>query len=158
MFAKFLFPSAGYGTRFLPATKAMPKEMLPIVNKPLIQYGVEQAVEAGLTDIGFISSREKREREDHFDILYELEQQLVGTLKNMALTDNRKIISSCSFAFTRQNEMKGLGHAILTRRDPIGDNPLGVVLADDFRIAQPGILSQMVNLFVRYLCSIVAVE
>lgn len=86
----------------------MPKGMLLIVNKPPIQYGVEEAVEAVLTDIGFISSREKRAREDHFDILYELEQQLVETLKNMALTDNIEIISSCSFAFTRQNEMKEL--------------------------------------------------
>ena len=158
MLTKCLFPAAGYGTRFLPATKAMPKEMLPIVNKPLIQYGVEEAIEAGLTDIGFVSGRGKRAIEDHFDVSYELEQQIVGTSKEHFLADIRKIISSCSFAYTRQHEMKGLGHAILTGRNLIGDNPFGVVLADDFCIAQPGILSQMVNLFVRYGCSIVAVE
>tara|TARA_A100000164_G_C21761591_1_gene701866 strand:+ start:146 stop:964 length:819 start_codon:yes stop_codon:yes gene_type:complete len=158
MLTKCLFPAAGYGTRFLPATKAMPKEMLPIVNKPLIQYGVEEAIEAGLTDIGFVSGRGKRAIEDHFDISYELEQQIAGTSKEYALKDIREIISSCSFCYTRQNEMRGLGHAILTGRNLIGDNPFGVVLADDFCIAQPGVLSQMVNLFVKYGCSIVAVE
>ena len=156
MLTKCLFPAAGYGTRFLPATKAMPKEMLPIVNKPLIQYGVEEAIEAGLTDIGFVSGRGKRAIEDHFDISYELEQQIAGTPKEYALKDIREIISSCSFCYTRQNEMKGLGHAILTGRNLVGDNPFGVVLADDFCIAQPGVLSQMVNLFVKYGCSIVA--
>ena len=158
MLTKCLFPAAGYGTRFLPATKAMPKEMLPIVNKPLIQYGVEEAIEAGLTDIGFVSGRGKRAIEDHFDISYELEQQIAGTSKEYALKDIREIISSCSFCYTRQNEMKGLGHAILTGRNLVGDNPFGVVLADDFCIAQPGVLSQMLNLFVKYGCSIVAVE
>ena len=158
MLTKCLFPAAGYGTRFLPATKAMPKEMLPVVNKPLIQYGVEEAIEAGLTDIGFISGRGKRAIEDHFDISYELEHQIAGTSKEYALNDIREIIRSCSFSYTRQNQMKGLGHAILTGKNLIGDNPFGVVLADDLCIAEPGVLSQMVSLYDTYGCSVVAVE
>ncbi|MEC8645107.1 MAG: UTP--glucose-1-phosphate uridylyltransferase GalU [Pseudomonadota bacterium] len=158
MLTKCLFPAAGYGTRFLPATKAMPKEMLPVVNKPLIQYGVEEAIEAGLTDIGFISGRGKRAIEDHFDISYELEHQIEGTAKEHALHDIREIINGCSFSYTRQNQMKGLGHAILTGKNLIGDNPFCVVLADDFCIARPGVLSQMVGIYSRYGCSVVAVQ
>ena len=158
MLTKCLFPAAGYGTRFLPATKAMPKEMLPIVNKPLIQYGVEEAIEAGFTDIGFVSGRGKRAIEDHFDISYELEQQIAGTSKEYALNDIREIINGCSFSYTRQNQMKGLGHAILTGKNLIGDNPFGVVLADDFCIARPGVLSQMVSIHGRHGCSVVAVQ
>ena len=158
MLTKCLFPAAGYGTRFLPATKAMPKEMLPILNKPLIQYGVEEAIEAGFTDIGFVSGRGKRAIEDHFDISYELEHQIAGTSKEHALNDIREIINGCSFSYTRQNQMKGLGHAILTGKNLIGDNPFGVVLADDLCIAEPGVLSQMVSLYGTYGCSVVAVE
>lgn len=158
MLTKCLFPAAGYGTRFLPATKAMPKEMLPVVNKPLIQYGVEEAIEAGLTDIGFVSGRGKRAIEDHFDISYELEHQIAGTSKEYALKDIREIINNCTFSYTRQNQMRGLGHAILTGKNLIGDNPFGVVLADDFCIAQPGVLSQMVSLYGRYGCSVIAIE
>jgi len=158
MITKCLFPAAGYGTRFLPATKAMPKEMLPIVNKPLIQYGVEEAIEAGLTDIGIISGRGKRAIEDHFDISYELEHQISGTSKEALLDDIRQVIDQCTFSYTRQIEMKGLGHAILTGKPLIGDNPFAVLLADDFCTDGAGVLKQMVNLFNEYQCSIVAIE
>lgn len=158
MLTKCLFPAAGYGTRFLPATKAMPKEMLPIVNKPLIQYGVEEAIEAGLTDIGVISGRGKRAIEDHFDISYELEHQIAGTSKESLLEDIRKIIEQCTFSYTRQINMNGLGHAILTGERLVGDNPFGVLLADDFCTNGTGVLKQMVDLFSEYQCSIVAIE
>ncbi len=158
MLTKCLFPAAGYGTRFLPATKAMPKEMLPIVNKPLIQYGVEEAIEAGLTDIGFISGRGKRAIEDHFDISYELEHQIAGTSKEELLSDIRAVIDRCTFSYTRQVEMKGLGHAILTGETLVGDNPFAVLLADDLCTNGEGVLSQMVELYDEYQCSIVAIE
>ena len=131
MIKKCLFPAAGYGTRFLPATKAMPKEMLPVVNKPLIQYGVEEALEAGLTQIAIVTGRGKRALEDHFDISYELEHQIRNTDKERYLTGIRRLIDSCSFSYTRQIEMRGLGHAILSGRPLIGDEPFAVVLADD---------------------------
>ena len=155
---KCLFPAAGYGTRFLPATKATPKEMLPIVNKPLIQYGVEESIEAGLTDIGFISGRGKRAIEDHFDISYELEAQIAGTSKEMLLGDIRAIIENCTMSYTRQVRMKGLGHAVLTGEVLVGSNPFAVLLADDFCVNEPGVLKQMVNLYEKYQCPIVAIE
>lgn len=158
MITKCLFPAAGYGARFLPATKAMPKEMLPIVNKPLIQYGVEEAIEAGLTDIGVVSGRGKRAIEDHFDISYELEHQIAGTSKEILLDDIREVINQCTFSYTRQVEMKGLGHAILTGEPLVGDNPFAVLLADDFCTNGTGVLKQMVSLFNEYQCSIVAIE
>ena len=158
MLTKCLFPAAGYGTRFLPATKAMPKEMLPIVNKPLIQYGVEEAVDAGLTDLGIISGRGKRAVEDHFDISYELEHQIAGTSKESLLEDIRTVLDQCTFSYTRQIEMKGLGDAILTGEHLIGDNPFAVLLADDFCTNDQGVLKQMVGLFNEYHCSIVAIE
>jgi UTP--glucose-1-phosphate uridylyltransferase len=158
MLSKCLFPAAGYGTRFLPATKAMPKEMLPIVSKPLIQYGVEEAVEAGLTEISIISGRGKRAIEDHFDISYELEHQISGTPKEALLDDITKLIDTCTFSYTRQVEMKGLGHAILTGRTLIGEEPFAVLLADDFCAnGDHGVLSQMVSLYQLYQCSIVAI-
>ncbi len=159
MIRKCLFPAAGYGTRFLPATKAMPKEMLPIVNKPLIQYGVEEAIDAGLYQIGFISGRGKRAIEDHFDISYELEHQISGTPKEALLSQIREIISSCTFSYTRQVEMQGLGHAILTGENLIGDEPFAVLLADDYCAnGQDGVLKQMVKLFDQHQCTIVAIE
>lgn len=160
---KCLFPAAGYGTRFLPATKAMPKEMLPIVNKPLIQYGVEEALEAGMTQIGFITGRGKRAIADHFDNNYELEHQIEGTSKEKYLDDIRLVMDSCDFVFMRQREMLGLGHAILTGEPMIGNEPFAVVLADDL-CAQPDdsndirALGQLAELFQRYQCSIIAIE
>jgi len=159
MIRKCLFPAAGYGTRFLPATKAMPKEMLPIVNKPLIQYGVEEAKEAGLKYMGFISGRGKRAIEDHFDISYELEHQILGTPKEELLSQIRSVINDCVFSYTRQMEMQGLGHAILTGESLIGNEPFAVLLADDFCANDgDGVLKQMVDLYEKHQCSIVAIE
>lgn len=161
MIKKCLFPVAGYGTRFLPATKSMPKEMLPIVDKPLVQYAVEEAWEAGLTDIGFVTGRGKRAIEDHFDVSYELEHQIAGTGKEKALQGIRDLIDNCTFSYTRQINMKGLGDAILKGRVVIGDEPFGVVLADDLCLgseAGEGVLKQMVGLYRQFRCSIVAIE
>lgn len=160
MIKKCLFPAAGYGTRFLPSTKAMPKEMLPLVNKPLIQYGVEEALAAGITGMAIVTGRGKRAIEDHFDISYELEHQIAGTSKEAALAEIRHIIEACTFSYTRQVEMKGLGHAILTGETLIGDEPFAVVLADDYCATggEEGVLAQMVALYQKYQCSIVAIE
>jgi len=161
MIRKCLFPVAGYGTRFLPATKAMPKEMLPIVNKPLVQYGVEEATQAGIDRIGFITGRGKRAIADHFDISYELEKEIEGSGKESLLTSIRTLIDENEFAFKRQNHMKGLGHAILSGKYLMGDEPFAVVLADDLCVAGDdgeGVLAQMVKVFSQFRCSIVAVQ
>ena len=156
---KCLFPAASYGTRFLPATKAMPKEMLPIVTKPLIQYGVEEAMDAGITQIGIVTGRGKRAIEDHFDISYELEQEIAGSDKEELLNSTRDIMDRCTFSYTRQVEMKGLGHAILVGETLIGREPFAVVLADDYCVTQgDGVLTQMIKLYEKYQCSIVAIE
>lgn len=158
---KCLFPAAGYGTRFLPATKAMPKEMLPILNKPLIQYGVEEALSANMTGIGMVTGRGKRALADHFDISYELEHQIKGSSKEDLLQDIREILESCTFSYTRQMEMKGLGHAILTGETLIGNEPFGVVLADDLCVNESGsdtVLQQLLAIYKEYGCSVVAVE
>ena len=156
---KCLFPAAGYGTRFLPATKAIPKEMLPVLTKPLLQYGVEEAIEAGINTMAIVTGRGKRAIEDHFDISYELEHQIKNTAKESFLTEIRKVITDCTFSYTRQIEMKGLGHAILTGETLIGEEPFAVILADDLcDNVDEGVLAQMVKLYDRYRCSIVAVE
>jgi UTP--glucose-1-phosphate uridylyltransferase len=160
MIKKCLFPVAGYGTRFLPATKSMPKEMLPIVNKPLVQYGVEEALDAGLREVAFVTGRGKRSIADHFDISYELEHQIAGTGKEKYLTSIRSVLEKGTFTMTRQREMKGLGHAILTGEVLIGNEPFGVILSDDLCIneAGEGVMAQMVRLFRQFRCSIVAVQ
>ena len=160
MIKKCLFPAAGYGTRFLPATKAMPKEMLPIVNKPLIQYGVEEALQAQLTEIAMVTGRGKRAIEDHFDHNYELEHQIQGSSKEKYLEDIRRLMQQCSFSYTRQRQMHGLGDAILSGETLIGDEPFAVVLADDFCLNESGqgVLAQMVTLYHQFRCSIVAIE
>ena len=160
MIKKCLFPAAGYGTRFLPATKSMPKEMMPVVNKPLIEYGVDEAVEAGMTEICMVTGRGKRALEDHFDINYELEHQISGTGKESMLGHIRDVMESCRFSYTRQTEMKGLGHAILTGQTLVGDQPFAVVLADDLCVNPdgPGVLAQMAKLYRQFRCSIVAVQ
>jgi UTP--glucose-1-phosphate uridylyltransferase len=156
---KCLLPAAGYGTRFLPATKATPKEMLPVLTKPLIQYGVEEAVEADIHTMAIITGRGKRAIEDHFDISYELEHQIKGTSKEPLLTEIRALITQCTFSYTRQVEMKGLGHAILTGETLIGDEPFAVVLADDLCTnSHGGVLKQMIEVYEKYQCSIVAIE
>ena len=161
MIKKCLFPVAGYGTRFLPATKSMPKEMLPIVNKPLVQYGVEEAINAGMDSIGFVTGRGKRAIADHFDISYELEHQIQGTGKEELLGSIRNVMGSTHFSFTRQHEMKGLGHAILTGELLVGDHPFGVILADDLCMPPEtgeGVMAQMSKLYNQFRCSIVAIQ
>jgi len=159
MIKKCLFPVAGYGTRFLPATKSTAKEMLPIVNKPLLQYGVEEALAAGMNNCAFVTGRGKRAIADHFDISYELEHQISGSSKEKYLEGIRGVIDQGVFTMVRQREMKGLGHAILTGEPLIGDQAFGVVLADDLCINQegPGVLQQMAELYNQFRCSIVAV-
>ncbi|MCP5141365.1 MAG: UTP--glucose-1-phosphate uridylyltransferase GalU [Chromatiales bacterium] len=156
---KCLFPAAGYGTRFLPATKAMPKEMLPIVNTPLIQYGVDEALAAGMNNIAIVTGRGKRALADHFDISYELEHQIRGSSKEASLAGIRRLMENCVFSFTRQMEMKGLGHAILTGETLIGNEPFGVLLADDLCVGKEhDVMTQLVHVYERFGCSVVAVE
>lgn len=161
MINKCLFPVAGYGTRFLPATKSMPKEMLPIVNKPLIQYGVEEAMHAGLTDMEFITGRNKRAIPDHFDISYELEHEIEGTGKEKYLEGINEVLDRCTFTYTRQRRMLGLGHAILSGEIMVNDQPFGVILADDMCVetdGHPGVMAQLVALYKQMRCTILAVE
>ena len=160
MIKKCLFPAAGYGTRFLPATKAIPKEMLPINSKPLIQYGVEEALEAHCDTMAIVTGRGKRAIEDHFDVSYELEHQLRSAKKEHLLRETIDVINNCSFTYIRQKEMKGLGDAILTGQKLIGNEAFGVILADDLCINDSGknVLSQMVEIYNRFKCSIVAIE
>ena len=154
-----LFPAAGYGTRFLPATKSLPKEMLPILTKPLIHYGVDEALEAGMDNMAFVTGRGKRALEDYFDISYELEKEIAGSSKESLLSEIRNLMNSCTFSFTRQNEMRGLGHAIYTGKTLVRDEAFGVILADDLCINEngEGVLSQMVKIYEKYRCSVVAV-
>ena len=160
MIRKCLFPAAGYGTRFLPATKAIPKEMLPVVNKPLLQYGVEEAISAGMDTMAIVTGRGKRAIEDHFDISYELEHQLKKANKEHYLKEIRDVLQKCTFSYTRQKEMLGLGHAILTGETLIGDEPFGVILADDLCDGEKkSVLAQMVEVYKRFTNScIVAIE
>ncbi len=159
MIKKCLFPVAGYGTRFLPATKSMPKEMLPVVNKPLVQYGVEEALDGGLNEICLVTGRGKRAINDFFDTSFELEHQIAGTDKEKYLSSIRKVIAQAKFSTTRQSEMKGLGHAILTGELLVGNEPFGVVLADDLCITEDqGVMAQLVEIYRRSNCSVVAIQ
>ena len=159
MIEKCLFPVAGYGTRFLPATKSTPKEMLPIVNKPLLQYGVEEALDAGMLNCALVTGRGKRAIADHFDLNYELEAEIAGSSKEKYLEGIRDVIDRGVFTMVRQRAMKGLGHAILTGEPLIGDKPFGVLLADDLCVnpGGEGVLAQMSKLYDVHQCSIVAV-
>jgi len=159
MISKCLFPAAGFGTRFLPATKAVPKEMLPIINKPILQYGVEEAISAGITNIAIVSGKGKRSIEDHFDKSVELESQLKETSKEHYIKDIQNIIEKATFTYVRQKKMLGLGHAILTGQPLIGNQPFAVVLADDLCInSDNSVLKQMLKVFNKYKCSVVAIE
>lgn len=159
MIKKCLFPAAGYGSRFLPATKSMPKEILPVVDTPLIQYGVEEALDAGIHEMAFVTGRGKRALEDHFDINYELEHQISGTEKEGLLKDIRRLIDQCTFSYTRQIEMNGLGHAILTGETLIGNEPFGVILADDLCEGEDiSVMAQMIAVYEKYRCCVVAIE
>lgn len=155
---KAVFPVAGLGTRFLPATKALPKEMLPIVDKPLIQYAVEEALNAGIEQIIFVTGRGKTALEDHFDKSFELENTLETKNKNETLKEITEIIPETgTIIYTRQNEPLGLGHAIWCARDIVGDEPFAVLLADDLVKSKKPVLSQMIQRFKRLRSSMVAV-
>ncbi len=161
MISKCLFPAAGYGTRFLPATKSIPKEMLPIVNKPLIQYGVEEALQAGMHDIAIVTGKGKHAIEDLFDRNAILEKAVAGSDKEQLLEETNRLIEACTFSYTRQKQMRGLGDAILTGEPLVGNQPFGVVLADDLCIGDneaDGVLRQMAEVYAKYRCSVVAIE
>ncbi len=156
---KAVFPVAGLGTRFLPATKASPKEMLPVVDKPLIQYAVEEAIAAGITEMIFVTGRSKRAIEDHFDKSYEIEHELEARGKQKLLDLVRSIKPSHVDCFyVRQPEALGLGHAVLCAEKLVGDNPFAVVLADDLLYGEPPVLTQMVETFDHYHSSVIGVE
>ncbi len=156
---KAVFPVAGMGTRFLPATKASPKEMLPIVDKPLIQYAVEEAVEAGCTDIVFITGRNKRSIEDHFDQAYELETELERKNKNALLEIAQNILpDGVNLMYIRQTEALGLGHAVLCAAPAVGNEPFAVILADDLIDAPKGALAQMMDVYNATGSSVLGVE
>jgi UTP--glucose-1-phosphate uridylyltransferase len=155
---KAVFPVAGLGTRFLPATKASPKEMMPIVDKPLIQYAVEEAVAAGVTDMVFVTGRTKRAIEDHFDKAYELESELALRNKTEMLEFVRNLLpKNINCIYIRQPEALGLGHAILCAKPVIGDEPFAVLLADDLLDGEPPVMKQMADVFDYYRCSVIGV-
>jgi UTP--glucose-1-phosphate uridylyltransferase len=155
---KAIFPAAGLGTRFLPATKAQPKEMLPLVDKPIIQYGVEEAVASGCNNIIVVTGRGKNAIEDHFDVSVELESFLEARGKREQLEEIRKISSMMNLAYVRQGEPLGLGHAVLVTRDLVGDEPFAVILADDVIDATPPAVRQLIDVFERVKGPVLAVE
>jgi UTP--glucose-1-phosphate uridylyltransferase len=155
---KAVFPAAGLGTRFLPATKAQPKEMLPLVDKPIIQYGVEEAVASGIDNIILVTGRGKNAIEDHFDVSVELETFLEARGKREQLAEIRKISNLINFAYVRQGEALGLGHAVLVTREFVGDEPFAVILADDVIDAEPPAMKQLMDVFERVDGPVLAVE
>ena len=156
---KAVFPVAGLGTRFLPATKANPKEMLPIVDKPLIQYAVEEAIQSGITELIFVTGRNKRSIEDHFDKNVELEASLIASNKNFLLESIRSIIPShVKCIYTRQSEPLGLGHAVLQAKTIINDEPFAVLLADDLTDAHTPVLKQLILQHQKEQSSVIAIE
>jgi len=156
---KAVFPVAGFGTRFLPATKASPKEMLPVVDKPLIQYATEEAIAAGITELIFVTGRNKRAIEDHFDKAYELENELAMRGKQDLLEMARSVVpEQVSCIYIRQPQALGLGHAVLCARPVVGDEPFAVILADDLIQAERSALRQMVEVYEHYTSSVIAVQ
>lgn len=157
---KAVFPVAGLGTRFLPATKASPKEMLPVVDKPLIQYAAEEAETGGVDQLVFITGRNKRSIEDHFDKAYELESELESAGKDKLLSIVRNVLpSSVDCIYVRQAEALGLGHAVLCSKSVVGNEPFVVILADDLiRGHNKGVVAQMADVYARYGCSVLSVE
>ena len=155
---KAVFPAAGLGTRFLPATKAQPKEMLPLVDKPIIQYGVEEAVASGVDNIILVTGRGKNAIEDHFDVSVELETFLEARGKTELLAEIRKISNLINFSYVRQGEPLGLGHAVLVTRNLVGDEPFAVILGDDVIDAQPPALRQMIDVFNEVEGPVLAIE
>ena len=155
---KAVFPAAGLGTRFLPATKAQPKEMLVLVDKPVIQYGVEEAVQSGVPNIIIVTGRGKNAIEDHFDVAVELESYLKQRGKTVELEEIRKITAPINVAYVRQGEPLGLGHAVLVTKNLVGDEPFAVVLGDDVIDARPPALHQMIDVYERVRGPVLAVE
>ena len=155
---KAVFPAAGLGTRFLPATKAQPKEMLPLVDKPIIQYGVEEALASGCDQIIIITGRGKQAIEDHFDVSYELEKMLEERNKTDLLKIVREISDMIHVSYVRQKEALGLGHAVLMARELVGNEPFAVLLADDIIDSQTPCLKQMVNVFNQTQSSVIAIQ
>src|SRR5687767_899534 len=156
---KAVFPVAGLGSRFLPATKASPKEMLPIVDKPLIQYAVEEAAAAGITEMVFVTGRNKRAIEDHFDKAYELETELEKKNKDGMLSMVRSVLpEGVRCIYIRQAEPLGLGHAVLVAQPVVGDDPFAVILADDLMDSNPPAIARMAQIFEREQCSLLGVE
>jgi UTP--glucose-1-phosphate uridylyltransferase len=155
---KAVFPAAGLGTRFLPATKAQPKEMLPLVDKPIIQYGVEEAVASGVDNIILVTGRGKNAIEDHFDVSVELETFLQARGKTELLAEIRKISDLINFSYVRQGEPLGLGHAVLVTRNLVGDEPFAVILGDDVIDASPPALQQMIDVFEEVQGPVLAIE
>ncbi len=156
---KAVFPVAGLGTRFLPATKANPKEMLPVVDKPLIQYAVEEAIQSGITELIFVTGRNKRSIEDHFDKNVELEASLMASNKSLLLESIRSIIPShVKCIYTRQSEPLGLGHAVLQAKTIINDEPFAVLLADDLTDAKTPVLKQLISQHQKEQASVIAIE
>src|SRR5512145_1916307 len=149
MITKAVFPAAGLGTRFLPATKASPKEMLPLVDKPLIQYVIEEAVASGIEEVVLVTGRGKRAIEDHFDVAFELEEDLKAKGKHKLLTEVQRIAEMVTFCYIRQKKALGLGHAVLTAKRVVGEDPFAVLLGDDIIDAATPVLSQMMTVYKR---------
>ena len=155
---KAVFPAAGLGTRFLPATKASPKEMLPLVDKPLIQYVVEEAVSSGIEEIVLVTGRGKRAIEDHFDVAFELEEELKAKGKHKILSEVQRIANLVTFCYIRQKKALGLGHAVLTTKRVVGNEPFAVLLGDDIIHAEVPALKQMMHVYRRYPATILAIQ
>ena len=155
---KAVFPAAGMGTRFLPATKASPKEMLPLVDKPLIQYVVEEAVASGIEEVVLVTGRNKRAIEDHFDVAFELEEDLKVKGKHKLLSEVQRITDLVTFCYIRQKKALGLGHAVLTAKRVVGDEPFAVLLGDDIIDSDVPVLKQMMAVYERYPSTILAIQ
>lgn len=155
---KAVFPAAGLGTRFLPATKASPKEMLPLVDKPLIQYVVEEAVASGIEEVVLVTGRGKRAIEDHFDVAFELEEELKAKGKHKMLSEIQRIADLVTFCYIRQKKALGLGHAVLTTKRVVGNEPFAVLLGDDVIDAGTPVLKQMMSVYRRYPATILAIQ
>ncbi len=155
---KAVFPAAGLGTRFLPATKASPKEMLPLVDKPLIQYVVEEAVQSGIEEVVLVTGRAKRAIEDHFDVAFELEEELKAKGKHKILSEVQRIADLVTFCYIRQKKALGLGHAVLTAKRVVENDPFAVLLGDDIIDAEVPVLRQMIDVFHRYPSTILAIQ
>jgi UTP--glucose-1-phosphate uridylyltransferase len=155
---KAVFPAAGLGTRFLPATKASPKEMLPLVDKPLIQYVIEEAVASGIEEVVLVTGRNKRAIEDHFDVAFELEEDLKAKGKHKLLSEVQRIANLVTFCYIRQKKALGLGHAVLTTKRVMGDDPFAVLLGDDIIDSDVPALKQMMAVYERYPSTILAIQ